>query len=382
MRILQVITTLRVGGGQRLVTSLAGRLRTSGHAVRVVSLFPPSGSALEAELTGAGVSVEFLGKRPGVDLRMVTRLARAIATFRPDVVHTHLGVLKYVVPATVFSPRPVVHTVHTLADREAERASRWIQYFAFRRRVVPVAIGESVADTIRTVYRLRSCRVIPNGVPVAEYVPRPGARQHVRAALSIPADAPTFLAVGRLDPVKDHASLLRAFASTRLRSIDAHLVVAGDGALRNDLEHLATTCGVADRIRFLGTRSDVPRLLAAADAFVLASRWEGNPLSVMEAMAAGRPVVATRVGCVPELVPASAGTLVAPGDVAALESALFQLASELPRARAQGAAAARIAEARFDLPVMTRAYEALYEELTGLAPAASRAEPAPRRAVR
>jgi glycosyltransferase involved in cell wall biosynthesis len=380
MRILQVISTLRVGGAQRMLVSLASRLKRSGHEVRVVSVYGASGSAFEAELAADGVPAEFLGKGRGVDPRMIPRFARVLGAFRPEVIHTHMGVLKYAFAPAAARRLPVVHTVHNLAEREVERPSQLLQYLAFRANVVPVAIGEAVAESIRRRYRLERCRIIPNGIPVADYVAPPAAvRDALRASLGIPPGAPAFVTVGRLEPQKDHATLVRAFASGRLRETGALLLVVGDGVLRADVERLAREQRVADRIRFLGTRSDVPRLLAAADAFVLASRWEGNPLSVMEAMAAGRPVVATAVGCVPELVPASAGTLVAPGDVAALESALFELASDLPRARAQGAAAARIAEATFDLSVMTRAYEALYAELTGLAPVA---EPVPRRAVR
>jgi glycosyltransferase involved in cell wall biosynthesis len=380
VRILQVISTLRVGGAQRMLVSLARRLKRSGHEVRVVSVYAASGSAFEAELAADDVPAEFLGKGPGVDPRMIPRLARVLASFRPDLIHTHMGVLKYAFAPAAARRAQVVHTVHNLAEREVERPSQLLQYVAFRTNVVPVAIGDAVAESIRRRYRLAACRVIPNGIPVADYAAPPGSvRDALRASLGIPPGAPTFVTVGRLEPQKDHATLVRAFASPRLRATGAFVLVVGDGVLREDVERLALEEGVADRVRFLGTRSDVPRLLAAADAFVLASRWEGNPLSVMEAMAAGRPVVATTVGCVPELVPASAGTLVAPGDVAALESALFDLASDLPRARAQGAAAARIAEATFDLSVMTRAYEALYAELTGLAPVA---EPVPRRAVR
>jgi glycosyltransferase involved in cell wall biosynthesis len=123
-------------------------------------------------------------------------------------------------------------------------------------------------------------------------------------------------------------------------------------------------------------RSDVPRLLAAADVFVLSSSWEGNPLAVMEAMAARRPVVATRVGCVPELVPEAAGEIVEAGDHWALARAMSRLGRDLALARAKGAAAGEIARDRFDDVAMAKAYERLYLEVAGCVPsitAASRA---------
>jgi glycosyltransferase involved in cell wall biosynthesis len=346
-----------------MATNLARRLRRSGHVVCVVSMFAPSGTANERELAADGVEVHFLGKRHGLDPRMIPRVARAVAAFRPDVIHTHLGVLKYLLPALAGRPRPVVHTLHNVAEREVERPSRVLQYLAFRSRVVPVAIGEAVADSVRRVYRLPACRVIRNGIAVSDFAPQPRARDEVRAALELPQDAPVFLAVGRFEPQKDHATAIRAFASERLRAARAHLVLAGDGPLRPEAERLARALGAEDRVRFLGVRSDVPRLLAAADAFVLASRWEGNPLAVMEAMAAGRPVVATRVGCVPELVPAAAGRLVEPGDPIALEAAVLELARDREVARGLGLHAAEIARTRFDISGMARAYEALYAEV-------------------
>src|SRR5438552_862696 len=113
MRILQIIPTLAVGGAERVVSLLARHLRRSGHETSVVSLYDPHGSWIEAELRADGVPVDFLGKHPGLDLRMIPRLARVVARFRPDVIHTHLYVLKYVLPALAASRRcPVVHTVH------------------------------------------------------------------------------------------------------------------------------------------------------------------------------------------------------------------------------------------------------------------------------
>jgi glycosyltransferase involved in cell wall biosynthesis len=365
MRVLQVIPTLAVGGAERVVALLALHLHRSGHTVGVVSLYDPCGSWIETELRANGIPIHFLGKHPGLDLRMIPRIARVVGRFRPDVLHTHLYVLKYVLPSLAASNRcRVVHTVHNLAEHEVERLSLIIQSIAFRAGVVPVAIGEAVAESMHKLYRLPPRHRIPNGIPVSDYAPPPRAREEVRASLAIPGDAPTFVTVGRLEPQKNSKSLIEAFASPRLRLLGAHLLLAGDGELRRELEAQAKALEIGDRVHFLGVRADIPRVLAAADVFVLASRYEGNPLTVMEAMAAGKPVLATAVGCVPELVSDCAGLLVAPGDGPALEAAMVDLASDLTRARARGEAAALIARSRFDASVMASAYEKLYAEVT------------------
>src|SRR5258708_26822430 len=166
MRVLQVIPTLAVGGAERVVALLARHLRRSGHAVGVVSLYDPHGSWIEAELRSDGVPLYFLGKRRGLDLRMIPRLARVVARFRPDVLHTHLYVLKYVLPALAASRRcRVVHTVHNLSEHEVERLSRSIQSLAFRMGVVPVAIGEVVAESMLRRVRLPPRDRTPNWLP-------------------------------------------------------------------------------------------------------------------------------------------------------------------------------------------------------------------------
>jgi glycosyltransferase involved in cell wall biosynthesis len=361
LRILQLAPALVVGGAERTVALLARELRRAGHTVAVVSMYPSCGSWIEEDLRREGIPLSFLGKHPGLDVRMVPRIARIIRSFRPEVVHTHMYALQYTFPSLAASWRcRAVHTLHSVAEREAHLPGRMLQQLAFRARVVPVAIGGAVAESVRRVYGLTAPAVIPNGIPVVDYAPAPGTRDQVRADLAIPRGAPTFVSVGRLEEVKNTAAVLRAFASPRLDKLRAHLLLAGDGGLRAELERQAVALRIAERVRFLGVRTDIARVLAAADAFVLASRWEGNPLSVMEAMAAGKPVLAAAVGCIPELVPEGCGRLVAPGDEAALEAALFGAAADPVRARVQGEAAARHARERFDVAVMTRAYEVLY----------------------
>ena len=364
MRVLHVIPQLPVGGAERMVAHLVRHQLAAGHAVGVTSLYDPLGSLVEAELRATPADLFFLGKRPGLDLRMIPRLARVLRRYRPDVLHTHMQVLRYLLPARAFSRRsPVVHTMHTGAARDAtDWPTRLLQGRAFRGSVVPVAIGAAVAESIRAVYGITPRHLIPNGIPVAAYAASPAERDAVRAELGLPAGAPTLVCVGQLLPVKNHRDLLQAFASERLRRAGAHLLLVGDGPLRGALEQQAAA--VAARVHFLGVRPDVPRLLAAADVFVLASSTEGNPLSVMEAMAAGRPVVATAVGCIPELVTEGTGCLVPPGDVAALEAALHALVTDAGLARTMGEAAARSARERFDDAQMAQAYEQLYREVT------------------
>lgn len=365
MRILQVIPTIQAEGAQRMVAGLCRELRRAGHQVGVVALFDPAGVSLEAELRRDGVELQVLGKRMGPDLRMFVRVPAAAARFAPDVIHTHIYVLKYLLPGLLPRRRcPVVHTVHNLADREGgTRVDVLVQRAAFRAGVTAVSIGRAVSESMRRLYGAGPHREIPNGIATADYAPPPGAREEVRAALGIAPAAPVFLAVGRLAAAKNHALVLTAFAAPPLQALGAHLLLAGDGPLRGELTRRAASLGLAGRAHLLGARPDVARLLAAADALVLPSDYEGHPLAVLEAMAAGKPVVATAVGCVPETVTPATGRLVPPGDAGALAAAMLDLARDPASARVLGEAGLRVARERYDASVMAGAYARLYREL-------------------
>jgi glycosyltransferase involved in cell wall biosynthesis len=316
IRVMQVLPDFGPGGAERVAADLLTRLDPSEFSVSAISLYPFRGTALDEELYRRGVPVAYLGKRRGPDPRMYGRINRTLARIRPHVVHTHLYVLRYVLPILLLRRNCVmVHTVHNVAEREVEAGTRWVNRLAFRAGVTPVTIAHAVDDSFQRLYGAQAGAMIPNGVDVAAYAHPATPRDAWRAAHGFRPDDIVYLCVGRLYAQKNHALLLRAFAATARAQPNARLAIVGDGELRRQLEAQAAELGIATRVRFLGIRRDVPDALAASDVFVLASNYEGHPLSVMEAMAAGLPVVATAVGGIPELVKqGESGLLVPAGD--------------------------------------------------------------------
>jgi len=365
MRVLHILPNFGPGGAERMATHLLLHMDQSRYVTVAVSLFDRQGTDLEAMLERASVRVCYLGKRKGFDPRMYGRLARVFQEFRPDIVHTHRYVLRYLLPLVIRRrARLWIHTVHNVAEKEVDRFGSWVHHSVFRMGVVPVAIAKEVARSIERVYGLRGVPLIPNGIPVADYALGEDARKAWRAREGYAEEDVLLVSVARMSPQKDHFLLIRAFAMVVSCDRRLRLLLVGDGPLRPELEAQVKVLGLEDKVRFLGVRSDVPEILAAADAFVLSSRWEGNPLSVMEAMAAGKPVIATAVGGVPELVEDGvSGVLVSPEDAGALTEAIWK-AVEDPGLRVRmGRAAFRRAMERFDVGVMVRGYEALYEQL-------------------
>jgi glycosyltransferase involved in cell wall biosynthesis len=257
----------------------------------------------------------------------------------------------------------MIHTVHNLAEKEVDRAGLLLQRLAFRRNVWPVAISAEVAASFRRTYGFSAAATIPNGIALGPYRRPKVEREASRRALGIEPDEFAFLCVARFSPQKDHRTLLEAFSLGPGLRPRTRLLLAGDGELMKQTEGLAARLGLRDRVTFLGRRSDMPSVLAAADAVALSSQWEGNPLSVMEAMTAGKPVVATSVGAVPELLrDGTEGFLVPPGDAGALAGAMCKVCDFAPEElKAMGRAAASRACERFDIAAMTLSYADLYD---------------------
>lgn len=334
MRILEILPNLRTGGAEHFVVDLSQALADLGHTIRILSLYGPEMTHLETECQGRGLDVRFLGKRKGPDPSLLRAIGREIRAFQPDAIHTHLYVPRYVLPSAIRRKIPVIHTLHNLAEREVNASGRVLNRIAFKRGWAhPVGVGQEIARSAETLYGLPLVASIINGVPSGN-TGQVGLRQTTRDMLGIGQG--TFLVawIGRLVEQKNPCLLVKAM---KLVSGDCVAVVIGDGPLRDGLERSVAESG--RDIRLLGLRPDVPALLTAADLIVSTSDWEGVPIALLEGMAAGKAVVATRVGGVPEIISESVGgSLVAPGDAMALARAIDGMRSNEERREAMGKA--------------------------------------------
>lgn len=371
IHVTHVVLSLDVGGLERNVVNQVREAAALNQAASVLCVEGPGALAPAVEALGARVVA--LGKRPGVQWKLAGRLARALADLRPDVVHTHhIGSLFYTGLATRRVPVPVVvHTEHGREDYHRFR-TRWLGRAAARRCQLFYCLTEDLAGFVagHRVVRRRKLRVIRNGIDTAAFRDAGGDPAGVRAALGVPAAAPVVGTVGRLTEVKRQDVLLRAFARVQARLPDAHLVVVGDGPRRADLERLARELEVAHRVRFVGFQPSSAPYLHAMDVFALTSRSEGMPQALLEACVAGRPVVASAVGGVPEVVTHDrTGLLFPDGDEGRLADGLLALLADRGRGRALGAAARDLVEGRYSVRRMAREYDAHFRALLVRAPA-------------
>jgi len=374
--VFQIIASLVPAGAERLVVHLLEYIDRERFAPVCICLRNPVGSHLEARVQQLGIPLYFLGKGDKMCLKVLSRLDALFRQYRPVVVHTHLLALNYAYPLMIRYRTPArVYTVHSLAEKDVGlRTAPIVRALAFRYRVgrvVPVAIAEEVRVSIQKVYGYTNPPLIPNGVPTDEYAPDPDKRVQWRQAHGIEPHATVLVHIGRFAPPKNHALLIEAFAQVH-SDAPLYLLLVGGGELENAVREQVAGLGLQGRVHFLGVRADVADILGASDVFLLSSDYEGNPLSVLEAMAAGLPVVSTAVGGVPELVQHGAtGLLVPAGDARALAEAMAQIGFDAPLRAAMGDIARQTALERFDVRVMSHAYAKFYLELLHSSPARS-----------
>ena len=359
-----VISGLERGGAERQLVVVANGLAARGWRVTVVSYLPFSETSLRVEVDESRVRLVSLNARGGVG--KVAGLARAVAVVRrerPDVLVGFMfhGIMTARVAGRVGGVRAVVSAVRSEAHRRLRERAMGV---TGRMTDAVTVMSESLASRLveRGVASRDRLVVIPNAVELGRYAGS-GCRTETRRGLGVGDDEFVWFAAGRLAPEKDYPGLLRAFAT--LGDHRARLFVAGEGPLQGELARLAEELGLSGRVRLLGLRDDMAELYGASDALVLSSAWEGMPNVVLEAMASGRPVVATAVGAVPEMVAdGETGYVVPPGDREALAGAMkrmMDLATD--ERRAMGESGRRAVRERHSVESVVDAWEGLFGRL-------------------
>lgn len=363
VRVCHCVDNLAACGAQQVVRHLLTNLDRDRFKPLVYTF--KDGPLLE-EIERAGVTVRVLARRlPKLDPGLVRRLRLALRRDAIDVLHMHLfgACLHGTLAALGLTTISKVVTLH------ADRADNWVQSLGWQGVLgaadAVVAVSRQSHQAMGRRYRSLSSKstVILNGIDLVPFVSR-RTKQQAREALRLPRDRPLIGTIGRLTAQKGHGVLLAAFAEVRKRVPDVQLLVIGEGELLEVLREAGKRLGLNGSVRYLGSRRDVPDLLAAMDVFALSSLWEGLPLVLLEAMAMGTPVVATAVGGVPEVVKDDEdGLLVQAGDAHQLAEAIYRVLIDPPVAtRLRHRALAKVRD-DYDVRRMVREHEALYERL-------------------
>ncbi|MEO8140742.1 MAG: glycosyltransferase family 4 protein [Gemmatimonadota bacterium] len=350
------------GGAEHVLLHLAEGLRERGHTIVPVLRGVSRGKAwLQGQFRQRGIEPELFFIRSAIDWKCARGLMEIFRRRDVDIVHSHeFTMATYGALAARLTGRPHLITMHgtrTFAKRWRRRAAlRW----AIRNSIATVGVSRPTADFVESSLGLRAgaVGVVENGI-----VPQPGAREPIRTELAVASQVPLIIAVGNLYKVKGHIVLLRALASLASRRPDLpwQLAIAGRGEEEATLREFAEQQGLKARVHLLGFRTDVPNLLAAGDIWVMPSLSEGLPLSLLEAMFAGKAIVASRVGGIPDVVPDGAEALLsAPGDETALAAQLERVLADPDLRLRLGVAAQAHANRDYRLERTIDQYESLY----------------------
>ena len=354
-RVLYVINDLARAGAETQLVELVRRLDRAAFEPRIVML--KSRNAFTQELEEAGVPVTALARRGWWDFGVVSRLAHEVEQFRPDIVHAWLF-LANLVSALAVRREPGRRLI--LSQRCSYEATAG----PFLRRVARWSHGR--ADRLIVNSRAALEEEVAAGHPRPRLVYIPNGATLLGTAATPPPDAPAgplVVSVGQLERIKGHHVLLQAWRRIQEHTPHSHLLLVGSGPRRGDLQEQARALALERSVTFAGFRAPIAPLIAAADVFVQPSMTEGMPNAILEAMALARPVVASAVGGIPDLIDDGVtGLLVPPSDAEALATAVTRLLTDRALAARLGEAAARAAE-RFSFERVVTETEALYRSL-------------------
>jgi glycosyltransferase involved in cell wall biosynthesis len=363
--VMQVVLSLNPGGTERLVIDIVQRLH--GRVRGVVCCLDEPG-AWANEVTAIGIPVFSLGRAPGFQPSLARAIARLARTEGVALLHCHqYSPFVYGRLAALIDRKlRVVFTEHgRLSDAGPST----------KRRVANAFLGRGSGIRLYAVSRELRSHLVAEGLPPSRVgviyngidvhaAPRDSERRAARAALNVGDSTLVVGTAARLDPVKDLGTLVEAFDSFRRARPDALLAIFGDGPQSDALKQRVERLGLGEQVRFLGYRSDVRQLLVGVDVYVNTSLSEGVSLTILEAMAAGLPVIATRVGGTPEVVlDGDTGVLVPPRSSERVADALLSLGADKTRRHAMGTAGRRRAEEKFTLDRMVAEYVEVYDDL-------------------
>ena len=370
IRVAFVVHVMHVAGVEVLVRETIHRL---GNRIEPTIFCLDGIGSIGEQLRGEGVPVICLNRIPnGRDFGVSTRMAAEIRDRGVEVVHAHqyspFFYAAFAKPLTGFS-FSLIQTEH--GRKYPDRVSPL-------RRAVNRLVLDRLADSVNACcrfsgralsqvdgFRGNRLEVIDNGIDLGRYSEHEPVCE-LRTRLGLDPGRQYIACVARFHPIKDHSMLVRAFAVVAGKLPKVDLLLAGEGPDREMLEELIRTLGITDRVRFLGVRQDVPDLMRAVDLFAMTSMSEAASLTLMEAMASGRPVVVTDVGGNPELVRRGVdGFLVPRGDAAACADAMFKILSDPALGERMGAAGRERALEQFDLNRTIDRYYGLYRKLSG-----------------
>lgn len=322
MKIMQIMPEFGLAGAEIMCENLIYGLKSLNQELIIVSFYDFH-SAITKRLEDNGFKIVYLNKKKGFDFSIFLKLRKLIREEKPDVIHTHRYVMPYVIPVVMFNKKiKKIHTIHSIATKEQGKFGKFLSKIFYKLNiVVPIAISPLVKETICKVYKLKSCRVpmIFNGIDMSKSIVKDdySFKNHIK-----------ILHIGRFAEVKNHKMIVKAFLNIIKIYPNAILQLIGDGVLKEEIIKLVKELKLQDNVEFIGLIDNVFPYLYNADIFILPSIYEGMPITLIEAMTTGLPIVATNVGGIPDMITNEENGVLIKNDINVLFDALIKFIND------------------------------------------------------
>ncbi|GIW24931.1 glycosyltransferase [Meiothermus sp.] len=357
MKVLHVINSLELAGAETLLTDLAPRLSQQNIDVEIY-VMKASGSSLEEKVKRSGIRLYFSPITSVYSPLQVPALMKHLLCHKYNLIHVHLFPAQlWTACAASFAPVPLITTEHSTYNRRRTVLFRVLDRWMYKRygavvtisKATAVALSEWLPEIGKRIY------TISNGIEVSFFA----NAQAVDIKMLPNLQRPLLVSVGRLEQEKDQSTLIKSLSYLE----NAHLLLIGEGSMQDQLKELASRLGVTHRVHFLGRQTDVSKLLKTADVYVQPSRWEGFGIAALEAMAAGVPVVVSRVAGLKDVV-GDAGLLFEPGNERELAEKISALLAN-QETRREYAVRGQLRAMQFDIKQTVEQYKNLYQQILG-----------------
>lgn len=355
IKVFHIIPDLGVGGAEKLVLDLCKNIDKNKFDVKVISLFKRTNSIYDNQAEKEGIDIIYLDKKKGIDLSILYKLMSLFKKHKPDVINTHLYVMSYVLPAAIFTGRKkIVHTVHNVAEKELRDSVKKVMKIAYRYfNVKPIAISNMIKESIESEYKIskKNIKCIYNGVDTTIFS---GENININNNINL-------ISVGRFTKQKNHKMMVEAFSEALKENNNLKLILVGDGLLREETEKLVRRKEICNKVEFRGLKSNICEELKRAHIYISSSLWEGLPITILEAMSCGLPILCTDVGGNKDVVKEN-GILVENNNCEQLTDAILELANDLEKINTMGALSTKFSKA-YDIKNTAKEYENLYNSL-------------------
>lgn len=351
IRVINIIGPLVIGGAENMVYELAKAYQNKDVVSKVICISPKVNSSLEEKFARANIDIVYAGCEGRVTFNKLYKVYKIVKEFQPSVIHAHMSGVVYGLPWILFNRCKMVVTAHTTPQKAFTRfVTRLLITLSMFNKVILVGVSKENAELMKAYYGLndKHIKCVNNGIDLSRYY----NKDH---------DLITFVHIGRLDNNKNQQFIIRCFKKVSQVHHNVRLIICGDGPLRSDLESLVCELDLKDKVKMVGNVDNVQDYLAVSDIYLQASHREGLPLSVVEGMAAGLPVISTNVGGMKNVVDKN-GFLIADNDADGYYTAMLQLYED-SNLRASMGNASRMMTKPFSSESMALGYISIYREL-------------------